>query len=220
MIGRKPHEQRIHLVVNCACGKGRASCAQSLEEMSHRASPRSAPRSLMERRAEAERSRAARLKNKPGEPDEGPGVTSCWSFMDQAYVIEDGNLDRQLFVPVWNQNSWTGRFVSPQQGTLSLITGYSPQGSTEFVSTTTAIDTQVQSFVVNLSGGVAQIFDLSSDGQVKQYSGSGTSWTSITDASTVASALVSTSNLAEQRRMCTAWRTARCSCWPTKRFGN
>jgi hypothetical protein len=44
------------------------------------------------------------------------------------------------------------------------------------VSTTITIDTQAQSFVVNLSGGVAQVFDLTSNGQVKQYSGSGTNW--------------------------------------------
>jgi len=46
---------------------------------------------------------AARL---PG--TNGPLVTSYWSFIDQAYIIPDGKLDRTLLVPVWNKNSWTG----------------------------------------------------------------------------------------------------------------
>ncbi len=134
---------------------------------------------------------AARL---PGA--DGPFVTSCWSFIDQAYVIEDGKLDRTMMVPVWNKSGWAGNFVSLQQGNLYLVTPYAP-GYSAFSSTTTKIDSSVQSFVVNRSGGTAQIFDLTSGGQVKQYSGSGTAWTTITDSSTVASALVSTSYLAE-----------------------
>jgi len=113
------------------------------------------------------------------------------------YIVPDGKLDRTLLVPVWNKNSWNGNFVSLQQGNLYEITEYSQQGSTQFVSTTTKIDSKVQSFVVNLSGGTAQVFDLTADDQVKQYSGSGTTWTTVTDSSTVASTLVSTSYLLE-----------------------
>jgi hypothetical protein len=134
---------------------------------------------------------AARL---PG--TDGPLVTSCWSFIDQAFVIEDGKLDRTLMVPVWSKSGWAGNFVSLQQGNLYLITPY-PPGFSPFTSTTTKIDSNVQAFVVNLSGGTAQIFDLTSGGQVKQYSGSGTAWTTVTDSSTTASALVSTSYLNE-----------------------
>jgi hypothetical protein len=116
----------------------------------------------------------------------GPLVTSYWSFIDQAYIIPDGKLDRELLVPVWDSDSFTGNYLSLQQGTLYLLVASDQK---------TPIDTQVQSFVVNLSGGTAQIFDLTSDGRVKQYSGSGTAWTTVTDSSTVASTLVSTSFL-------------------------
>jgi hypothetical protein len=128
---------------------------------------------------------------------DGPLVTSYWSFIDQAYIIPDGTLDRVLFVPMWNKNGWTGNFVSLQQGNLFLITSYPPAGPPQFESTTTKIDSSVRSFVINVSGGTAQIFDLTSAGEIKQYSGSGAVWTRVTDSSTVASELVSTSYLNE-----------------------
>jgi hypothetical protein len=126
---------------------------------------------------------------------DGPLVTSYWSFIDQAWIIPDGKPDRKLLVPVWNNHYWTGNFVSQQQGDLYLITGYNQQGSTQFVNTTTKIDTNVQSFVVNLTGGTATIYDLTADGTVQQYSGAGTTWFSITDSHTVASTLVGTTYL-------------------------
>jgi hypothetical protein len=88
----------------------------------------------------------------------GPLVTSYWSFIDQAWIIPDGKPESVLLIPVWNNTSWNGNFVSLQQGNLYLISGYNQQGSTEFVSTTTKIDTQVQSFVINLTGGNAFIY--------------------------------------------------------------
>jgi hypothetical protein len=116
----------------------------------------------------------------------GPVVTAYWSVIDQAFIIPDGNLDRTLLVPVWDRANWTGSFVSLQSGNLYLM---SPPGQT------TLIDTQVQSYVVKLVNGAAHIFDLTANGQVKQYSGSGGNWTALTDAPTVASRLATTSYL-------------------------
>jgi hypothetical protein len=116
----------------------------------------------------------------------GPVVTSYWSFVDQAYIIPDGNLDRALLVPVWDSDKFTGTYISLQQGTLYQLTAPDQK---------TPIDTGVQSFTVNVSNGAAQIFDLTADGQVKQYSGGG--WFVLTDSGTVASALAETSRLVE-----------------------
>jgi hypothetical protein len=120
---------------------------------------------------------------------DGPLVTSYWSFVDQAYIIPDGNLDRNLLVPVWDSDKFTHKFVSLQQGTLYQLT--SPDQRIP-------VDTKVQSFTVNLSGGVAQVAYLTADGQVKQYSVSDPATLStLTGSRTVASALVSTSHLVE-----------------------
>lgn len=108
----------------------------------------------------------------------GPVVTSYWSFLDQAFIIPDGRLQRVLLVPIWNGASYTGECVSLQQGNLYVV--YTPD-------TTTLIDTEVQSYATSSVGG---IFDLTASGQVKQYSGSGTNWTALTGTNTVASALV------------------------------
>lgn len=115
----------------------------------------------------------------------GPQVTSYWSFLDQAYIIPDGTLNRVLLVPVWNRGSFTHTFLSLQQGTLYSITTPDQQK--------TPIDSGVQSFVVNLDGGIPRIYDLTASGQVKYYNGSPGSWMIITPPSTVATALVSTS---------------------------
>ena len=112
----------------------------------------------------------------------GPVVTSYWSFLDQAFVIPDGNLQRVLVVPVWSGASWTRKCVSLQQGNLYLV---SPS------RTKTLIDSEVQSYATTSVGGV---FDLTPSGQVKEYSGSGTNWTAVTGANTVASALVATAD--------------------------
>jgi len=116
----------------------------------------------------------------------GPVVTSYWSVLDQDFIIPDGLPNRVLLVPIWNGAAWTGRFVSLQQGSLYQLYGFDQQ---------TLIDNQVQSFAVNLSGGTAQLFDLTANGQVRQYSGSGTTWTALTGANTVASSLAGTSYL-------------------------
>jgi hypothetical protein len=118
----------------------------------------------------------------------GPIVTSYWSFVDQAFIIPDGNLDRTLLVPVWNSDKWTGTFVSLQQGNLYQLTAPDQR---------TLIDTRVRSFAVILNDGTAQVFDLTADGQVKKYnaSDSDTPWTPVTDSDTVASTLVGTSHL-------------------------
>lgn len=113
----------------------------------------------------------------------GPVVTSYWSVIDQAYIVPDGKLNRLLVVPVWNSTNFTHTFLSLQQGTLYLI---------KTPDTKTVIDTGVQSFAVNLTGGVAQIFELTANGQVRQYGGVPGEWISFTLPST-ATALVSTS---------------------------
>lgn len=111
----------------------------------------------------------------------GPVVTSYWSVIDQAYIVPDGNLDSILVVPVWNSAKFTHSFLSLQQGTLYLI---------KTPDTKTVIDTEVQSFVVNLTGGVAQIFELTANGQVRQYGGVPGEWIGFTLPS-LATALVS-----------------------------
>jgi hypothetical protein len=116
----------------------------------------------------------------------GPVVTSYWSFLDQAFIIPDGNLDRVILIPVWNSNTFTHTFLSLQQGTLYEL---------KAPDTKTKIDTRVQSLVVNVSGGNAQIFDLTADGQVRLYDTSTGTWTSVTSPGTVATALVETTFL-------------------------
>jgi hypothetical protein len=116
----------------------------------------------------------------------GPVVTSYWSVLHQAFIIPDGNLNTFLLIPVWNSNSWTGKCLSLQQGNLYEITP---------PYTITLIDTEAQSYAINLRGGVSQIFDLTAKGHVKQYSGSGTDWIGVTGAPTVASCVVSTTQL-------------------------
>jgi hypothetical protein len=126
----------------------------------------------------------------------GPLVTSYWSFVDQAFIVPDGNLDRTLLVPVWDNDNttgndrFTGKYISLEQGNLYELTASDKR---------TRIDTKVQSFTVNVSDGAAQIFDLTADGQVKKYnsSDSDTPWTPVTGSDTVASTLVSTSHLVE-----------------------
>ena len=113
----------------------------------------------------------------------GPMVTSYWSVIDQAYIVPDGNLDRILVIPVWNSTKFTHTFLSLQQGTLYLI---------KTPDTKTVIDTGVQSFVVNLTGGVSHIFELTAGGQVRQYGGTPGDWIAFT-LPTMATALVSTS---------------------------
>ena len=115
----------------------------------------------------------------------GPLVTSYWSFLDQAYIIPGVTPNRELFVPVWNRGSFTHTFLSLQQGTLYSITTTDQK--------ITPIDSGVQSFVVNLDGGIPRIYDLTAGGQVKYYNGTPESWTVVTPSSTVATALVSTS---------------------------
>ena len=114
-------------------------------------------------------------------PD-GPVVTSYWSFLDQGFIVPDGNLQRELLVPIWNGASWTGKCASLQQGSLYEAT---PPGAK------TLIDTHVQSYAATAGG---RIFDLTFSGQVKEYNGSGTDWTPVTGANTFASALVATAD--------------------------
>jgi hypothetical protein len=116
----------------------------------------------------------------------GPEVTSYWSVVDQAFIVPDGNLQRVLLVPIWNSGNWTGKCLSLQQGNLYEI---SPPDQKIL------IDVQVQSFAINVQGGVAQVLDVTANGQVKQYSGSGTNWTSLTGPNFIASSLVTTSYL-------------------------
>jgi hypothetical protein len=122
----------------------------------------------------------------------GPLVTAYWSFLDQAFIIPNGNLDRVEFVPVWNNGSFTHNFLSLQQGTLYQITTY-PNKVGANPPKKVALDSSVQAFVVNLLGGTAQIFDLTAAGEVKSYNSSTGSWNALTLSSFVATALVSTS---------------------------
>lgn len=116
----------------------------------------------------------------------GPMVTSYWSFLDQAFIVPDGKLDRVLLVPIWGGTKFTHKLLSLQQGTLYEIT--KPDAKTE-------IDHKVQSFVVNVSGGNAQIFDLAASGEVRLYDAATKTWTPVTDRGIMASSLVETTYL-------------------------
>ena len=115
----------------------------------------------------------------------GPVVTSYWSVLDQAFTIPDGTLQRAMVVPIWNGGSFTGNFVSAQQGNLYLMTAPSTQ---------VLIDTNVQSYAIASLGGASQLFDLTATGQVRAYSGSGTNWNVVTTPNIVASSLAATSD--------------------------
>lgn len=110
----------------------------------------------------------------------GPVVTSYWSVLDQAFIIPDGKLDRSLLVPIWSGGNWTGSFVSLQQGNLYQM--FPPNQRT-------LIDTNVQSYAVAFDG---EIFELTSTGHVRVYTGSGTNWTALTGSVTIASSLIAT----------------------------
>jgi hypothetical protein len=112
-------------------------------------------------------------------------VTSYWSFLDQAFIIPDGILQRILLLPIWSANSWSGKCVALTQGTLNAL---SPPGNL------LPIDTKIQSFVLNPPSLQMQIFTLNSNGEVKTNVDGGTAWTALTGANTSASSIVTTSD--------------------------
>lgn len=120
----------------------------------------------------------------------GPLVTSYWSVLDQAFIIPDGSLQRVLQVPIWNATSWTGKCISLREGSLYEIAPPDQK---------TLIDNPVHSYAISsfnltVSHGATHIFDLTANGQVKEYSGSGNGWTPVTGSNTTASALVATAD--------------------------
>ncbi|MDH6134529.1 hypothetical protein P3T37_003932 [Kitasatospora sp. MAA4] len=115
--------------------------------------------------------------------DAGPKVTSYWSFLDQAFVIPGAAADRSMLTPVWSNSAWMGNCVSLQQGTLYSMTPPDTQVS---------IDTGVQAFAIVPEPDSASIFELTSKGQIRRYGGTGSSWTAVTGANTIATALAAT----------------------------
>jgi hypothetical protein len=114
-----------------------------------------------------------------------PLVTSYWSIKDQAFIVPDGNANRIQLDPVWNGASWTGREISLQSNKLYEYTPPSTTG--------TLIDNGIASYAIASVGGNGQVFELTTNGQVRKYNGGG-SWTVLTGSNTKAYAIVAAEN--------------------------
>jgi hypothetical protein len=112
----------------------------------------------------------------------GVEVQAYWSIRDQAFIVPTSNLQNFVEDPIWNgPNSFSGQSVSLQDGYLF--------GSQSGGRISAALDRSVVAAYAIDSAG--HLFDLTTSGQVRQYSGSGTSWTAVTGSNTHASALAS-----------------------------